>query len=309
MTTKGAYAQTDSDIYYEPRWTGRCLSLLVHLGLVLFLFISVHWHTKKEMPIEAELWDLSTVQQPIQASPPAPVVPPPVETPKPAPVAQAPEPELKDADIMTHKEQLKHPHKKEKVEPPSKPVVKKQEVRPEPVKPKPVPKPEPKKEPIKEPVKVTPPPPKPVKPKPEVKPKPDTPPLQPSAQDQQQLEQSRLAEVARMGLAASGSSTHQAHAGGGSHLSANYSGKVKSCIKPHIIFNDVGGGSSAIETVIKVTLLPNGHQAARRIAQTSGNDQWDEAALRAVQACDPFPIPDDGVVPDSLNLKLSPLDM
>ncbi|MES2152543.1 MAG: cell envelope integrity protein TolA [Pseudomonadota bacterium] len=91
----------------EPsRWPSLMLALLMHGGLVLFLWAGISWQNTAPVEVEAEVWDMK-----IQAAAPPPVLAPPVEpTPEaapPAPPAVAEAPALPDPEIALAKAKLK----------------------------------------------------------------------------------------------------------------------------------------------------------------------------------------------------------
>lgn len=66
-------------------------------------------------------------------------------------------------------------------------------------------------------------------------------------------------------------------------------------MKPNIIFNgDVQGNPAA---VVAVRLAPDGSILAKRLAKSSGDADWDNAVLRAVERSDPLPRDEDGKAP------------
>lgn len=74
----------------EPRrWSALTLAAAVHAGLLLFLWIGVHWQSTQPVAVEAEVWDMKTMT----AAPPRPAPEPEPEPPPPPPKRAEPEPE------------------------------------------------------------------------------------------------------------------------------------------------------------------------------------------------------------------------
>ncbi len=86
----------------EPgQWRSALLSLLVHLGLLLFLWFSVSWQSLTPTTVEAEIWDAvprdAAPPRPEPVPEPEPVKPAP-QQPPPAPVVAPEPPKAKTAD-------------------------------------------------------------------------------------------------------------------------------------------------------------------------------------------------------------------
>ena len=87
----------------RSRWPSLGLALAMHLGLLFFLWVGVHWQNTEPVAVEAEVWDLkvqdaapppevTTAPEPTPAPTPTPPPEPEVETPPPPPPVAAPEP-------------------------------------------------------------------------------------------------------------------------------------------------------------------------------------------------------------------------
>ena len=112
----------------EPsRWPSLTLAAVVHLGLLAFLWIGVHWHNTAPVAVEAEVWDMRTQRaappplptpkplEPVPTPvPPTPrVVQPPVE---PAPTPKAPDINLERAKVKAEKQKQAEEQKRELLE-------------------------------------------------------------------------------------------------------------------------------------------------------------------------------------------------
>jgi len=82
--------------------------------------------------------------------------------------------------------------------------------------------------------------------------------------------------------------------------SASYAGKVKAEVRPHIVFTSTVAGNAAAE--VEVRTAPGGSIISRRLIKSSGNKDWDEAVLRAIDKTPAMPRDTDGRVPPSLIL-------
>jgi len=86
--------------------------------------------------------------------------------------------------------------------------------------------------------------------------------------------------------------------------SASYAGKVAKRIRDNIILTaEVPGNPVAL---VELRTGPNGSIVTRRLLRSSGNKEWDEAVLRAVERTDSLPRDTDGRVPPTLELSLRP---
>lgn len=88
--------------------------------------------------------------------------------------------------------------------------------------------------------------------------------------------------------------------------STGYGARVKARIKPNVVFTDAISGNPRTE--VEVRTLPDGTIAGRRIVKSSGNADWDEAALKAIDRTGTLPRDTDGRVPPSLIIVLQPKD-
>lgn len=101
------------------------------------------------------------------------------------------------------------------------------------------------------------------------------------------------------GLAKSGTGSGS----GGNAASPGYADKVRRRVRPNIIW---AGETAGLETEISVHCSPSGTLLSANISRSSGNSQWDDAALRAVQRSDPMPQDTDGKTPSNFKITLRP---
>lgn len=109
----------------RSRWPSLGLALAMHLGLLFFLWVGVHWQNTEPVAVEAEVWDLkvqtaapppdvATEPEPTPTPPPQPEVEQPA--PPPPPLVAAPEPkvDLREAEIALERKKAKLKEEKEK---------------------------------------------------------------------------------------------------------------------------------------------------------------------------------------------------
>ncbi|ALL64220.1 Cell division and transport-associated protein TolA [Paraburkholderia caribensis MBA4] len=101
------------------------------------------------------------------------------------------------------------------------------------------------------------------------------------------------------GLAKSGTGS----GAGGNAASPGYAEKVQRRVRPNIIWS---GDTSGLQTVVSVRCSPTGTLLSATVTRSSGNQAWDDAALRAVQRSDPMPQDIDGKTPGSFTITLRP---
>jgi colicin import membrane protein len=124
--------------------------------------------------------------------------------------------------------------------------------------------------------------------------------------EEERLAQQRQKNLERlMGqVSGSGPSTSTGTAAQSSGPSASYTGRLIAAIKPNIVFTDVVQGNPAAE--VEVRAGPSGSILARRLVRSSGNKDWDEAVLRAIDRTASLPRDVDGRVPSSITMVFRP---
>ncbi len=254
------------------------LAVLAHLLLLGALTWGVNWKSKPTtVTAEAELWASIPQQAAPRAVTPPPPPPEPVQ-PKPVPKpAPAPPPE-KAPDIVEKQDK-----------PPKKPVEKPPEKPPEP---KPVAKPEaPKVDPAaakreaqKEAQRI-------------------------AAVETEQREKDRQAAIDRsLKSAGSGAPDSPGTAAKSSGPSSGYAARVAARVKPNIVFAGNLPNNPFVD--IEVRLAPDGTVLGRpRVIKSSGNKEWDEAVVRAIEKTEVFPRDIDGKVPSSVPISARPSDI
>ena len=249
---------------------GAALALLVHAGLLVALTVSVDWRNREPEVMSAELWAAvpqSAAPAPAPAPPLAPAPPPvpapvPLPTPVPAPAKAAPAP-------------------------PTPPVARTETA-----------------------------------PAPDITIEKDRQRKAAAERKQREREQAAAAAAAaaekaederlsrqrqenlrRMIGQAGGTPGQTAPIGTAAQTaapSASYAGKVKAEVRPNIVFTSTVIGNGAAE--VEVNAAPGGSIISRRLLKSSGNKEWDEAVLRAIDKTRAMPRDTDGRVPPTLIL-------
>lgn len=248
---------------------GAALALLVHAGLVVALTVGVDWRNREPETVSAELW--AAVPQ-MAAPPPVAEVAPPVPVPPPPAPAVRPEVTPPVPDIAIEQERRRKAEvERKRVEQEAEAERKKRE------------KSE-KLEAQKEADKLA----------------------QEKANDERLAQQHKDNVRRLMGqagaapgqTAATGSATQTAAP------SATYAGKVKARVRPNIVFTGTVAGDTAAE--VEVNAAPGGSIISRRLIKSSGNKDWDETVLRAIDKTRDLPPDTDGRVPARLIIAFKP---
>ena|ERR1700756_637477 len=100
-----------------------------------------------------------------------------------------------------------------------------------------------------------------------------------------------------------GNSATPAPAAAAQLASPGYTEKVLRRVRSNIIWS---GDTSGLQTVVSVRCSPTGTLLSATVIRSSGNQAWDDAALRAVQRSDPMPQDGDGKTPSSFTITLRP---
>jgi colicin import membrane protein len=256
---------------------GAMFALVVHVGLILALAIGVSWRSSEPAGVTAELWaPTPELAAPAPVAPVAPP-PPPVE-PKPEPKVEPPppKPEVNEAEIALEKakvekarrerEEREEREAKEKAE-----VLKKQRELAE----------------------------------------------KAEREKAEKLAKAEKAEAARLDkqreenlkrlqgmTGATGGQTATGAAQRDAGPSASYAGKIIALVRPKIVFTE--SVPSTLRAEVAVRAAADGTIVERRLVKSSGNSQWDEAVLRALDRVEVLPKDTDGRVPSSMVIGFTP---
>lgn len=134
-----------------------------------------------------------------------------------------------------------------------------------------------------------------------------------AAKERQQAEDKRLADLRKtqlermMGQVGGSGSTAGAGAAQSSGPSAGYAGRLITAIKPNVLFVNSVAGNPAAE--VEVRAGPSGSILSRRLLRSSGNPNWDEAVLRAIDRTATLPRDVDGRVPPVIVMAFRPAEL
>jgi colicin import membrane protein len=255
---------------------GTALALLVHVGLIIALAFGVAWRSQTPAGVSAELWAAVP-----QVAAPAPVETKPAPTPAPPPPApkaeEPPKPTQQqiDAQIAIEKEKAER-KQRELREQQQREQERKERDRLE----------REKAEKL-------------------------------AAQKQRELEakrqkeeETRQAKVREDNLkrmlsqAGTGSPNSPGTAARDAGPSASYAGRIIARVKPNIVLTDEVPGNPA--AVVELRCAPDGAIVGRRLVKSSGNKEWDDAVLRAIDRTEVLPRDTDGRVPPSIEITFRP---
>lgn len=254
------------------------LALIVHLALFAVLFFGLRWQVKKPEPVSAEIWTQLPSVPPPQPAPPPPAPPPPppeppkpveppppkpvpVEPPKPAPdiaLQKEKEKKQKEKEQREREEKEKEKQKQEKLAKEKEEKLKQEKLAKE------------REEKLAE--------------------------VRRSAEEELQREaareDARARELARQkaerearetaARAAAEAATAQARAA--------WYDRIRAKVRANVVLPDNIAGNP--EAVFNVTLLPTGEILNATLVKSSGNKQYDDAVIRAIEKSSPLPLPE-----------------
>jgi colicin import membrane protein len=124
----------------------------------------------------------------------------------------------------------------------------------------------------------------------------------------QELREQNLKRLAGLaGSGGSGDANSSGTAAQSSGPSAGYIGRIRARIKPNITYIETIVGNPSVE--IEVRTSPDGTIISRRVVKPSGTASWDNAALNAIDKTAVLPRDENGKVPSSLIIVLSPQEL
>ena len=301
---------TDATPYTVPkepgRWRAITLAALVHVALLTFLWIGVHWQNETPVTIEAEIWspqprEAAPAPQPenqpepqpiVKAPPPPPAVEPPVEKPAPKPPEIALEQEKKRkaelekkraeeqrvAELKDQKrreeQQLAELKEKKRLEDQRLAMLKEQAEQ------KNIEKEKADKAALAK------------KAAEEKKRKQDE-------TDTKSIAKMREENMRRMTDVTGSGGSGDAPKSQGGRTDGGYAQRVAAKIKSNINFNTPEGMEGNPPVEFEVNLLPDGSIAGIRKRKSSGIPGFDEAVSRAIEKSQPYPKDKNGSVPSS----------
>jgi len=255
---------------------GAVLALLVHAGLVAVLALGVDWRNREPDTVSAELWaavpQMAAPPPAVEVAPPPPPPPaPPVPVLKPEPVppttAPTPAPDIAIEQDRKRKAEAERKRVEQEAEADRKKREKAEKL-----------------EAQKQADKLA----------------------QEKANDERLAQQHKDNVRRLMGQAgaAPGQTATTGNAAQTAAPSASYAGKVKGRVRPNIVFTGTVTGNTAAE--VEVNAAPGGTIISRRLIKSSGNKDWDETVLRAIDKTRDLPPDTDGRVPATLIIAFKP---
>ena len=129
----------------------------------------------------------------------------------------------------------------------------------------------------------------------------------------QKEEEARQAKIREDNLkrilsqAGTGSPTSTGTAARDAGPSASYAGRIIARVKPQILLTEEVPGNPLAQ--VEVRCDGEGNIVGRRLVRSSGNKEWDDAVLRAVDRTGVLPRDTDGRVPSPMLLDFRPRDI
>lgn len=269
------------------------LAIIAHVLLMLALTWGINWNRESEdNAAEAELWS-SVPQQAAPQEVPVPPPPPPAQQVTPTPPPPAP----READIALEREKKEQARKQEELERQKKLEARKKREELEREKKLEARK---KEEELKKQLAER----KAAEEKLKQKQKKDELAKSKARQEEAKLAELRKENLERMMKGATGAPSVTGTAVRASGPSDSYAGRVRSRVRPNIVFTDDISGNPMAE--VEVRLAPDGTITSRRLVKSSGVKSWDEAVLRALDKTETLPRDVDGRVHSPLTIEFKP---
>lgn len=269
---------------------GAMMAIVAHLLLVVALAYGVSWSASEPESVTAELWSsVPQVAAPKAEETPPPPEPEPVAKPQPPqPVVKEPPPQQRDADIAIEKarkdkaqreaaEQERAEREKARKEKVQREKQERELAERERLEKDKLAKAKAAEEADKK-----------------------------QKADENKLAQLRADNLKRIqGLAgATGPEDAAGHDQRSAGPSASYGGKIVAAILPNVVSINTFDGNP--EALVGVRAAPDGTILGRRILKSSGDKDWDDEVLRAIDRTGRLPRPDTGPVPPDLELRMRP---
>ncbi len=271
---------------------GALLALAVHGLLVVALAVSVHWRSQTPQTFSAELWAATPQVAAPRAVESTPIAPPPPPPPPPAPtprVATPAPPPAVDAQIAIEKARQAEKDKAERQRAEREKAEREKAERDKAERER----------------------------QREAKAKADAQQREQQAKREQQEQREKQAEEQRLAkqrednlkrmlgqAGATGAPGSTGTALKDAAPSASYAGKLIARIKPNILLTETVAGNPAAD--VEVRASPTGTILSRRLVKSSGNKDWDDAVLRAIDRTGELPRDIDGRVPPVLVITFTP---
>jgi colicin import membrane protein len=253
---------------------GAMLALLVHGGLLIALALGVSWRASEPTGATAELWAAVP-----QFAAPAPVVQP-ASPPPPPPQAAKPKPEpdpaaLREAEIAVEKARVEREREREaKAEAERRRQLAEQEAER-----KKLAEQEAQRKKLAEKAEKA---------------------------EQERIEKQRQDNLRRIAgqAGATGAATATGTAARDAGPSDSYAGRIVARVKPNIVLTE--SVPPTLRAEVEVHAAPDGTITGRRLVKSSGNKDWDDAVLRALDRTEILPRDTDGRVPSPITIGFTP---
>ncbi|MRV72345.1 cell envelope integrity protein TolA [Duganella sp. FT92W] len=284
------------------------MAAAMHAGLLLFLWIGVHWQNNEPVAVEAEVWDMAIQQAAPPPPPPEPepepepapqpqVAPPP----RPAPPVEAPPP-AKEPDIALEKRKAKEKAEKERREEEKRLAKLKQEEdeRKELEKAKKLAEKKAEEKKLEE------------KKLAEEKAREEKKQAEKLAKakaeaEQKKADKRREAEMKRLaGVLDATGVTGTAAKSTAPRIDAGYQAAIRAKVQSNVSYS---GAKQDVEAVFRVAQLPTGEIVSVRKVKSSGNPAYDSAVENAINKSSPLPKKKDGTVDRDLELVFNLKDL
>jgi colicin import membrane protein len=127
------------------------------------------------------------------------------------------------------------------------------------------------------------------------------------AEDQRQQQVKRLKSL---GATTTGPVDPVNESKGGGKPSDSYLARLRARVKPNITFSETQlqtvRGNPAAE--VEVICSPSGQIVGMKLTQSSGNDAWDQAVLKAIEKTGTLPRDENGKIPSKIPFVFRPRD-
>jgi len=258
---------------------GAMLALVVHVGLVIALAFGVSWRSHEPAGVTAELWAaVPEIAAPAPVTPPAPE---PRPAPKVEPAPPPPQPDAaREAEIAIEKAKIEKQKREEKEAREKAEALEKQRLQEEAA----------------------------------AKAREEKAKAERAKAEKAKAEKAEAERIAKLrdenlkriqgqaGATGAPQSTGTALRDAGP--SANYAGRIVARVRPNIVLTE--SVPPTLRAEVEVRAAPDGTIIGRRLVKSSGNKDWDDAVLRAIDRTEVLPRDTDGRVPSPMVLGFTP---
>ncbi len=134
--------------------------------------------------------------------------------------------------------------------------------------------------------------------------------LEQEAKEAEDQRQKQIKRLKSLGATSSGPVDPVNESTGGGKPSDSYLGRLRARVKPNITFSETQlqtvRGNPAAE--VEVICSPSGQIVGMKLTQSSGNDAWDQAVLKAIEKTGTLPRDENGKIPSKIPFVFRPRD-